>query len=104
MAKSCEKVEVQSLEDKMSCAIRALRAFDRMDWKTMKKCRDIFPRLNETIGQQEVREREKNIGTRLRTLVTQLAHEQLQQYLEELQEDPDCNENLKRYQNNTILS
>ena len=31
MAKSCKKEEVQTLEDKMSCAIRALRAFERKD-------------------------------------------------------------------------
>lgn len=35
MARSCEKPEVSSLEDKMSCAIVALRAFERKDWKAL---------------------------------------------------------------------
>lgn len=38
----------------------------------------------------------KKTGSALSTLVTELAHEQLQDELQELQEDPDCNEQIKK--------
>ena len=52
MARSCEKTEIKSLEEQLSCAIVALRAFERQDWRTLKKCGDKFGRLGGTWGEK----------------------------------------------------
>ena len=59
LAISHAEKEVQVLEGKVSCSIRALRAFARKDWKTLCTCRDQFPRLNEALGKGAITERDK---------------------------------------------
>ena len=91
MAKSYQKTEVLSIEEKLSCSVVALRAFERRDWKTLRKCGERYSQLGDIWGEEQIKTRDKQVGGRIRSLVTELAHAQLQDELQEMQNDPDCN-------------